>query len=101
MPPRRRQGLSKVEICPVRTVASIDLVLGDGQLACGAAPSAIGDQLGHLVTLPGPARHTAGGCSSGPAEALNLLIKKARRVGHGFRNLSNYRLRLLLHCDAT
>ena len=27
-----------------------------------------------------------------------LLIKKIKRVGHGFRNFTNYRLRLLLHC---
>ena len=38
------------------------------------------------------------GCSNGPTEAVNLLIKKVKRVGHGFRNFSNYRLRLLLHC---
>jgi transposase len=45
--------------------------------------------------------HTTGGCSNGPTEALNLLIKKVKRVGHGFRNLANYRLRLLLHCGVT
>jgi transposase len=38
------------------------------------------------------------GCSNGPTEAVNLLIKKVKRVGHGFRNFANYRLRLLLHC---
>ena len=32
---------------------------------------------------------------------FNLLIKKFKRVGHGFRNLDNYRLRLLLHCGVT
>jgi transposase len=42
--------------------------------------------------------HATGGCSNGFTEALNLLIKKVKRVGHGFRNFSNYRLRLLLHC---
>jgi transposase len=42
--------------------------------------------------------HATNGCSNGPAEAVNLLIKKVKRVGHGFRNFSNYRLRLLLHC---
>jgi len=36
--------------------------------------------------------------SNGPTEAINLLIKKIKRVGHGFRNFHNYRLRLLLHC---
>jgi len=28
-----------------------------------------------------------------PTEAVNLLIKKVKRVGHGFRNFDNYRLR--------
>jgi transposase len=42
--------------------------------------------------------HVTEGCSNGPTEALNLLIKKVKRVGHGFRNFTNYRLRLLLHC---
>jgi transposase len=41
---------------------------------------------------------TTGGISTGPTEAINLLIKKVKRVGHGFRNFNNYRLRLLLHC---
>ena len=42
--------------------------------------------------------HSTKGCSNGPTEAMNLLIKKVKRVGHGFRNFTNYRLRLLLHC---
>jgi len=42
--------------------------------------------------------HVTGGCSNGPTEAVNLLIKNVKRVGHGFRNFDNYRLRLLLHC---
>jgi transposase len=42
--------------------------------------------------------HLTAGCSNGPTEAINLLIKKVKRVGHGFRNFANYRLRLLLHC---
>jgi transposase len=32
--------------------------------------------------------HATGGCSNGPTEALNLLIKKVKRVGHGFRNFA-------------
>lgn len=28
----------------------------------------------------------------------NLLVKKVKRVGFGFRNFTNYRIRLLLHC---
>jgi transposase len=42
--------------------------------------------------------HSTMGCSNGPTEAVNMLIKKVKRVGHGFRNFDNYRLRLLLHC---
>jgi transposase len=41
--------------------------------------------------------HATGGCSNGPTEAVNLLVKKVKRVGHGFRNFANDRLRLL-HC---
>jgi transposase len=43
--------------------------------------------------------HATGGCSNGPTEAVNLLIKKVKRVGRGFRNVANYRL--LLHCGVT
>jgi transposase len=39
-----------------------------------------------------------GGVSNGPTEAVNGLIKKIKRIGHGYRNFNNYRLRLLLHC---
>jgi len=45
--------------------------------------------------------HSTMGCSNGLTEAVNLLIKKVKRVGHGFRNFANYRLRLLLHCGVT
>jgi transposase len=30
--------------------------------------------------------HATNGCSNGPTEAVNLLIKKVKRIGHGFRN---------------
>ena len=42
--------------------------------------------------------HSTGrrGVSNGPTEATNALINKVKRVGHGFRNFDNYRLRLLL-----
>ncbi len=39
-----------------------------------------------------------GGCSNGPTEAVNLLLRKVKRLGHCFRNFTSYRLRLLLHC---
>ena len=32
---------------------------------------------------------STGGVSNGPTEAMNLLIKKIMRVGHGFRNFDN------------
>jgi transposase len=46
------------------------------------------------------AYHTTG-LSNGPTEAVNLLIEKVRRIGHGFRNFDNYRLRLILRCGVT
>ena len=45
--------------------------------------------------------HTTGGASNGPTEAVNLLIEKIRRLGHGYRNFTNYRRRLLLGCGIT
>ena len=35
--------------------------------------------------------------SNGPTEALNSLIKRVKRVGYGFRNFRNYRVRALLY----
>jgi transposase len=45
--------------------------------------------------------HTTDGASNGPTEAVNLLIEKIRRLGHGYRNFTNYRRRLLLGCGIT
>jgi transposase len=45
------------------------------------------------------AYYRSDGLSNARTEAINGLMSKIRRVGHGFRNLRNYRLRLLLHCD--
>jgi len=47
------------------------------------------------------AYHTTGGASNGPTEAVNLIIEKIRRIGHGYRNFANYRRRLLLGCGIT
>ncbi len=33
--------------------------------------------------------------SNGPTEALNNLIKRIKRIGFGFRNFENYRIRAL------
>lgn len=41
--------------------------------------------------------HHTTGASNGPTEGLNLLVKKVKRAGHGFRSFVNYRLRVLLH----
>ena len=38
------------------------------------------------------------GASNGPTEAMNLLVKKIKRCGHGFKSFRNYPLRVLLHC---
>ena len=38
------------------------------------------------------------GVTNGRTEAANLNIKTIKRVGRGFRNFHNYRLRVLLHC---
>ena len=35
--------------------------------------------------------------SNGPTEALNNLVKRIKRVGFGFRNFENYRIRALLY----
>jgi transposase len=35
--------------------------------------------------------------SNGPTEALNNLIKRIKRIGFGFRNFENYRIRALLY----
>ena len=42
------------------------------------------------------AHHTSG-ASNGPTEGLNLLVKKVKRAGHGFKCFDHYRLRVLLH----
>ncbi|WP_143180550.1 transposase, partial [Bowdeniella nasicola] len=36
------------------------------------------------------------GASNGGTEAVNGLIELGRRIARGFRNLENYRLRMLL-----
>lgn len=41
--------------------------------------------------------HHNTGASNGPTEGLNLVIKKVKRAGHGFRRFDHYRLRCLLH----
>ena len=40
---------------------------------------------------------TSDGLSGARSEVVNALIKNISRVGHGFRNLDNYRLQRLPH----
>jgi len=35
--------------------------------------------------------------TNGPTEGLNNLIKRVKRIGFGFRNFENYRIRALLY----
>ena len=44
--------------------------------------------------------HTTGLTNAG-VEDTNLIIKNIKRLGFGFRNFDNYRLRLLLRCGTT
>ncbi len=44
--------------------------------------------------------HTTG-LTNATTEGTNLIIKNIKRLGFGFRNFENYRLRLLLRCGTT
>jgi transposase len=70
--------LARMTSCPVPEIARLGRTLASWR----------GELLAYWPT---------GGASNGPTEAMNLLIEKIRRVGHGYRNFDNYRLRLLLH----
>jgi len=37
-----------------------------------------------------------GGSSNGPTEAVNGIIERGRRTARGYRNPTNYQLRMLL-----
>ena len=64
-----------------------------------------GDDVPEIRTLGGTLarwhteilNHHHTGASNGPTEAMNLVIKKVKRAGHGFRRFDHYRLRCLLH----
>lgn len=44
------------------------------------------------------ARYAHGRVTNAAVEGINTQIKKIKRVGHGYRNFTNYRLRLLTYC---
>jgi hypothetical protein len=39
------------------------------------------------------------GVSNGGTEAIDLIIEKVRRLGHGFKDFDHYRLRIMLAAD--
>ena len=55
-------------------------------------------QKAHLdaMTLAGLAYFTTERASNGGTEAINGIIELHRRIARGFRNPSNYRLRMIL-----
>lgn len=72
----------------------------DDAIAWAGAPEA-GPELTRLAKMLRRWRtqilnHHTTGASNGRVEAANLLIKQVKRSGRGFRNLTNYRLRILL-----
>jgi hypothetical protein len=66
-------------------------------LLVGTASTALAGITATAIDEPAPpwTASTAG------ATASRSLIKKVKRVGHGFCSFANYRLRLLLHCGVT
>ena len=42
-----------------------------------------------------------GGVSNGGTEAINGVVEKTRRLAHGFRNFTNYRIRIMLAADGS
>lgn len=45
--------------------------------------------------------HHHTGASNGPTSGLNLVIKKVKRAGRGFRRFDHYRLLCLLHAGGS
>ena len=81
---------------PIEAAALLDRVIA------GCRANEVGEiiSLGHTLARRRTEilAHHASGASNGPTEAMNLLVKKIKRCGHGFRSFANYRLRVLLHC---
>ena len=68
---------------------------GQGRFA-GATCRTLKKRAAHVLAyFEGP------GTSDGPTEALNGVIEKTRRLAHGFRNFTNYRIRILLAADGS
>jgi len=62
----------------------------------GISHGAPQDGPGELHLPRGQCYFDTDGASNGGTEAINGLIELHRRIARGFRNLENYRLRMLL-----
>jgi transposase len=90
----------------LREVYAVDDPEEAARLLDAVVAEGVDSAVPELVRLAGTVRrwrepilnHHRTGRSNGPTEAMNLLIKQIKRVGRGFTNFDNYRLRLLLHC---
>jgi hypothetical protein len=100
MAPRACEDIDRVWSRSVGQVprASPALVMPAGRL---------GPHLGRFAASCGPGRPRSSpgtrptAAPTGFTEAINLLSKMIKPVGHGFRNFPDHRRRLLLHCDVT
>jgi hypothetical protein len=79
---------------------------GESPLLDRVIAGCLADEVDEIVSLGNTLKrwrtqilaHHLTGASNGPTEAMNLLVKKIKRCGHGFKSFRNYRLRVLLHC---
>ncbi len=79
--------------------AEAALLLDKAIIACSADDVEEIQSLGHTLASwrTEILAHHDSGASNGPTEGLNLLVKKVKRCGHGFKRFEHYRLRVLLH----
>jgi transposase len=94
--------------CAKESVRNVYLTDDPGDAALVLEATIEGCRLDHVAEIRSLGRtlakwkaeilnHHTTGASNGPTEGLNLLVKKVKRAGHGFRSFTNYRLRILLH----
>ena len=82
-PDEARQLLVELQGHYLRRAMPPEVQSSVGRSACGSTSSA-------PTTWPG-------WVPNGPTEATNDLIKRIKRIGFGFCNFENYRIRALLH----
>ncbi len=76
------QLLDSLHTCPIKEIARLGRTLRQWRT----------EILAYFAT---------GGVSNGGTEAINGAIEKTRRLAHGFRNFTNYRIRILLAADGS